>query len=176
MSITVEYTQPNWNVQRSVVSTTPSANTAIHTVTAHGTTDDAIATATFYVLPDFALPEWHDPKKTRDTGHWVFTTDTSLHPFWGTRRLTASALAAEADTAMRNGTQAPSFNCIYEPLNVYVIVGGTGDTTLVPTKRKVTLWAISNCEHITQGSELVLQHPEPKTQTEPHIKRQKCVQ
>ena len=87
----------------------------------------------------------------------------------------ASALAAENGIAVKKGLPQKSFNCRLEQFMVNVSVGGTCDKHWMSDIRRVTLWAITNTENIIRGSELLLQIPEPKQQTEPESKRQKCV-
>ena len=78
---------------------------------------------------------------------------------------------------MRNGTDAPKFNCKLKPFVVDVTTGTAFDTTAMMDIRRCTLFGITNSDHIIKGSELLLRIPEPKLNddnSEPARKRQKC--
>ena len=122
---------------------------------------ESVAARQFMLMPEFTAPEWSKRHGGAEY-NWTCKQDTTLHPFWAVRRISGSVLTKEIDDAMRNDTDAPKFNCKLKPFVVDVTTGAVFDATAMMDIRRCTLAGITNYDHITKGSELLMRIPEPE--------------
>ena len=143
----------------AALSTRPVPSPAVLSNSANAAASTAVAK--LFVMPENSTVQWDGGEDKQGAGKWIIDRDTSLHPFWAVRRITASTLAMEHSANMKKGIPVQRFNCALKDIHVNQNVGSTiGDTARLD-RRQCTLCAIYNTEHILKGTELLLNIPEP---------------
>ena len=117
------------------------------------------SSADYYIHPEWKLPELDEDSKV-----WTMKDDTSIHPYWGIRRLTPDAL--------KKMQQEPSYppkryNCSFESVQFTVCAVGVfrGDSAANTTY--VTVPILTNTKDLLEGEELIIENAVKK----PEVKR-----
>ena len=55
-----------------------------------------------FIAPEFQSPCWEEPQSPPLIGQWKLDNQTTMHPFWGLRRLRPSELASENAAILKN--------------------------------------------------------------------------
>ena len=117
------------------------------------------SSADYYIHPEWKLPELDEDSKV-----WTTKGDTSIHPYWGIRRLTPDVL--------KKMQQEPShppkrYNCSFESVQFTVCAVGVfrGDSAANTTY--VTVPILTNTKDLLEEEELIIETAVKK----PEVKR-----
>ena len=107
------------------------------------------SSADYYIHPEWKLPELDEDSKV-----WTMKGDTSIHPYWGIRRLTPEV--------MKKMQQEPShppkrYNCSFESVQFTVCAVGVfrGDSAANTTY--VTVPILTNTKDLLEEEELIIE-------------------
>ena len=106
--------------------------------------NDAVASRTFYINPEWKLPE---SEVNQGVTVWKYNRDdVSMHPFWAVRRLTNAQQTKEGRPA----------NCEITTLMYATTVVGTFSKDSISHSHRVDVSVLRNTVKLKQGDELIL--------------------
>ena len=122
----------------------------------------------FLLCPEFKAPTAVAAKPGGNPAEreWIYSKDQAetLHPFWGVRRITDTALQQEKDRvttqikATGEKLRVPEFNCeIVTKVSTAVHISVVGVQNVTNT-RFITVPYICNFKDVVEGEELILRH------------------
>ena len=126
----------------------------------HGAAPEKFVHTDYYLLPEVTMPEWTEHE---DGSSLCVKPETSLHPFWCIRRITASTLAYENSLLMKHNRPEISANCELCDIDASNVVHGLFSNTRIDGYAGCTLKTVCNTVNIRRGQELLIQIPERDT-------------